>query len=248
MNIILFEKSELDNKTVILEDDRARHIVKILRSKPGDTVKIGMIDGKIGTGVIIELSRKQPYRVLLDVALEEENICKQGIDLLLAMPRPIMLKRIFSQATELGVGTFHIVNAKRVEKSFWDSNLSDPINYRQHLRKGLEQAVDTRIPEVHFYKGFKPFVDKELHHLKKHYEHLLLAHPGCTSSITEIIRPTDGKILLAVGPEGGWVDYEVERMTEAGFEGFSMGTRILRVDTAVVALHSAVSLCIRKNG
>ena len=248
MNIILFEKNELVGETVIMDGDRARHIVKILRSKPGDTLKVGMIEGEIGKGVITDLSKKQPYRVRLEVSLTEKNINKPRIDIMLAMPRPIMLKRILSQATELGVGAFYIVNAKRVEKSFWDSNLMDPVNYRQHLRKGLEQAIDTRLPEVHFCKGFKPFMDKKIPGLKNDYEHLLLAHPGCILSISEAIREPNGRVLLAVGPEGGWIDYEVKLMTESGFTGFSIGSRILRVDTAVVALHSAVSLCIRTNG
>jgi RsmE family RNA methyltransferase len=247
MNIVLFEKSEITRGSVLLEGDRARHIVKILRSVPGDTIKVGEIGGNSGKGVITELSRRPPYRVLLKIFLTEKVFPKPEIDIMLALPRPIMLKRIFYQATELGVGSLFIVNAKRVEKSFWDSNLIDSVNYRQHLLKGMEQAIDTRIPEVLFFRGFKPFMDREFSVLKKHYKHLLIAHPFCPSTLSERIQEPGGRVLLAVGPEGGWIDYEIERMTDAGFKAFSIGNRILRVDTAVVALHSMVSLCIQRN-
>lgn len=213
MNIILFEKSELNGGTVILEDDRARHIVKILRSGTGDIVKVGMIGGKIGNGVVAELSGKPPYRVRLDVSLTDNGADVPEIDIMLAMPRPIMLKRIFCQATELGVGAFHIVNANRVEKSFWDSNLLDPVNYRQHLLRGIEQAVDTRLPEVHYHRGFKPFMDAKIPVMKENYNHMLLAHPACTHSVAEVMLEPGGRILLAVGPEG------VGRARGAAYDG-----------------------------
>ena len=242
MNIILFDKDEIDRNTVIMRDDRARHIVKVLRSKLGDTVKVGMIDGRVGIGVIKKIVNQQPYCVHLNVSLNAKIKDEPCIDLLLAMPRPIMLKRIFSQATELGVGSFFIVNAKRVEKSFWDSNVLEANNYRTHLLKGLEQAVDTKVPAVYFFKGFKPFMDKQLPMMKERYRHMLLAHPSCSQTVGQVLQNPAGRTLLAIGPEGGWIDYEVKKMKEAGFKGFSIGNRILRVDTAVVALHSMVSV------
>ena len=69
----------------------------------------------------------------------------------------------------------------------------------------------------------------------------VVAHPDCESSLAEVCSGEPGRILLAVGPEGGWVDYEVEMFLKQGFSCCSIGERILKVDTAVIALHARIS-------
>lgn len=241
MNIILFEQEEITGISLLLTGERARHIVRVLRAVPGDTVKVGIINGKIGQGTIVEQQVKQPYSVRLDVVFEQEPAPAPLIDIMLALPRPIMFRRILSQAAALGIGHLFVVNAKRVEKSFWSGSMIDPLVCRKYLVEGLEQAVDTMLPSLTFHKGFKPFIEEDLIRLDSRYDQMLVAHPASTRSLRSVYRPGNGKTLLAIGPEGGWVDYELERMTEAGFGIFSMGPRILKVETAVTALHSALS-------
>lgn len=245
MNIILFDKSEISGQTVSLEGGRAKHIVKVLRAECDDVVKVGIIDGKAGFGVIRNIVKKPPYHVDLEISLKDEVPNESKIDIMLALPRPIMFKRILSQATALGVGAFYVVNGRRVEKSFWDSSLINESSYREHLIKGLEQAVDTRLPSVYFYKGFKPFIEKNILQIKENYKYLLVAHPSCPLSLIDVFTGGQGKVLLAVGPEGGWIDYEIDKMQEAGFQGFGLGKRILKVDTAVIALHSMITILNR---
>src|SRR5665647_254682 len=148
MNIILLEKQEVQGTRVLLTDRRAKHLIKVLQVQAGDMVRIGIIDGPKGRGRIAALCGKYPFQVELEVEFAEEMAEKPPIDLLLALPRPIMLRRIFSQAAALGVGTIFITNAQRVEKSFWSATLLNEEEYRSHLLQGLEQAVDTRVPEV----------------------------------------------------------------------------------------------------
>lgn len=241
MNIILVALEEIIDDRVVLADHRAQHIVKVLRSHPGDTVRVGVLNGRKGTGRILDLRDRRPYRVELSLDLHEEMTPRPIIDLLLALPRPIMLKRIFSQAAALGFGSITLINANRVEKSFWEACLLSEGSYRDHLIHGLEQAVDTRLPEVFSYNRFKPFVEDILPGMMREYSHCLLAHPAGNRTLKEILTGTPGRILLAVGPEGGWVDYEVERFLEQGFSAFTMGKRILKVDTAVISLHGRIS-------
>ncbi|MBU0663313.1 MAG: 16S rRNA (uracil(1498)-N(3))-methyltransferase [Proteobacteria bacterium] len=241
MNIILLEKQELQGGRVLLTDRRAKHLIKVLQVQPGDSVRMGIIDGPKGRGKVVELCGKYPFQVELAVEFAEEMAEKPSIDLLLALPRPIMLRRIFSQAAALGVGSIIITNAQRVEKSFWNATLLNEEEYRPHLLQGLEQAVDTRMPEVCVYERFKPFVEDVLPDRIKRYSHLLIAHPGSADCLKSVIGERPGRILLAVGPEGGWIDYEIDRFAECGFKSFSMGERILKVDTAVVALHARLS-------
>ena len=242
MNIVLLESQEILGQTVHLEGRRAQHIVKVLRSKPGDEIRVGCINGKIGYGVIKNTNPRQPYSVALEISLEHSPEPTPLIDIILALPRPIMFKRILSHASALGVGSLYVVNASRVEKSFWDASVIQEDFCRKHLILGLEQAVDTRLPSVSFHKGFKPFVESKLPGITNGYLNLLLAHPGHQNTLSEIFSKQPGRTLLAIGPEGGWVDYEQTRMQEAGFSIFSIGPRILNVETAVTALHSMVSL------
>jgi 16S rRNA (uracil1498-N3)-methyltransferase len=241
MNIILIAAEEVIDDRVVLADHRAQHIVKVLRSNPEDTVRVGIINGRKGTGRILNISDGRPFRVELALDLREEAAPRPKIDLLLALPRPIMLKRIFSQAAALGFGSIILINANRVEKSFWEATLLSGESTRTHLLHGLEQAVDTRLPEVRTFSRFKPFVEDMLPGMMRDYSHCLLAHPVGVRTLKEVLTGSRDRILLAVGPEGGWVDYEVKRFLEKGFSAFTMGERILKVDTAVISLHGRVS-------
>ena len=166
---------------------------------------------------------------------------RPSLDLILALPRPIMLKRILSQVTALGVGSIHLVNANRVEKSFWEAGILQPEEYHCHLLQGLEQAVDTRLPDIQIHSQFKPFIEDFFPSHVKEYGHLLLAHPAGGQQLGDVVDSKNCRIVLAVGPEGGWVDYEVQKFQELGFSCCSIGRRILKVDTAVIALHARIS-------
>lgn len=244
MNILLAEQKEIINKRLTVTDHRASHIIKVLRGGVGDTVRVGVLNGPRGTATIEAIQTKQPRSVSLKVELTEPVASMPRIDLILALARPIMMRRILSQATALGVGRFFLIHANRVEKSFWEASLLEQEGYSEHLRQGLEQAVDTRLPEVSFFKRFKPFIEDYLPTVTGGYTHRLIAHPTGTHTLRQGLEGERGRVLLAIGPEGGWVDYEIERFVEAGFVSCTIGSRILKVDTAVVALHSRISQII----
>jgi 16S rRNA (uracil1498-N3)-methyltransferase len=247
MNIVLAAKEEFIGNRLRLADRRAEHIVKILKNKEGDTVKVGQIDGPKGIGVITKIQLCYPFSVELDTALTEPTEPRPLIDLILALPRPIMLRRILSQVAALGVGTIFLINSNRVEKSFWQATVLEQDEYRDHLLRGLEQAVATRVPEVQMHPRFRPFVEDYFGPLAVLYAQRLLAHPGLPS-IAEGGKKEQGRVVLAIGPEGGWVDYEVEKFKALGFCTFSLGTRILKVDTAVVAAHARLSCMLDLDG
>ena len=241
MNIILVETEEIQGNCVHLSDHRAKHIVKILRADVGARLKVGCIDGPLGTGYIVSMKKKYPFHVELKVELTDAPRPRPDVDLILALPRPIMLKRILSQVTALGVGTIHLVNANRVEKSFWDASILDPLEYRTHLLQGLEQAVDSCVPKVLIHDKFKPFVEDYLPTILTEYGTTICAHPTGDKKLGEVITNRVGRVLLAVGPEGGWIDYEVDKFQQQQFACCTIGDRILKVDTAVIALHSQIT-------
>ncbi|WP_110602560.1 16S rRNA (uracil(1498)-N(3))-methyltransferase [Salinicola lusitanus] len=231
MNLILLQPDEWldDTHATVRDPRRLRHLVDVHRATPGDSLTVGALDGLMGRGELLALSDGEArFRVTLD----REPPAPLPVHLLLALPRPRMLARTLEHVSALGVKRVTLMHTRRVEKSYWQSPELKPEKIRQHLLLGLEQARDTRLPEITLETRFRPFVEDRLPALLEGRRGLL-AHPGlaqaCPRAITE---PT----LLAIGPEGGFVDYEVERFLELGFEGIHLGERILRVETAVTAL------------
>ena len=240
MNLILLHPQELTDQHATLTDRRAEHIRKILRGTVGDMVRVGVLGGLLGAGCILEMDGN---RVVLEVHLATEPPGFPATDLILAVPRPIMLKRVLAQAASMGVSRIFLINANRVEKSFFSSTLIQNNDFTEPLCLGLEQAIDTKMPEISVHPRFRPFVEDFLPELLADCPIRLLAHPKGDQSIAQAAGCLLGqRAVLAIGPEGGWVDFEVQRFKEQGFAPFSLGTRILRVDTAVPALLAQLSL------
>lgn len=241
MNLIILTADELaPDNTVSLTDRRAVHIRKILRGQPGDRVRIGLLNGAMGYGIITAAS---PGEVLLHVTLEAPPPALPPVDLILALPRPIMLKRILAQAAAMGCERIFLINANRVEKSFFSASLLDEDNYRTCLLEGLEQGVGTAEPEVFICKRFKPFMEDTVPLLIPPQTVKLLAHPEAAVNLPRAVPHLQEKrVALAVGPEGGWIDFEIALFIQAGFTPFTLGPRILRTDTAVPALLAQIDL------
>lgn len=238
MNLVLFEEHELQTGgLLVLSDVRAEHIRKVLGLLVAESLRIGMINGKLGRGTVLSIDAEA---VTLAVQLDREPPLLPPVELILALPRPIMLQRILKQAATIGVGRIHLLRSAKVEKSFFHSPALLPEKIRERLLEGLAQAaVDTRLPEVCIHPLFKIFVQDALPELEGYR---LLAHPGVLATLPEVFSHSKGRILLAVGPEGGWNDYEVSCFLEQGFAAFAMGSRILHVDTAVAVLLGQLAL------
>ena len=150
------------------------------------------------------------------------------------------MKRLLPQLASLGVGRIFLVGAKKVEKDFWGATLLKPENYRPLLIDGLMQAGTSILPTLETRRNFRKFVKEELDTLFPNTSRII-AHPygdfafskSETTTVDLDLRP---RPLLAVGPEGGWTDEEVALLEAHGFARYSLGSRILRTDTATVAL------------
>ncbi|MFP3983946.1 MAG: 16S rRNA (uracil(1498)-N(3))-methyltransferase [Desulfurivibrionaceae bacterium] len=240
MNVILLQPDEIKDNIAEIRGRRLKHILRTLKSSPGDRLRIGIINGPLGTATIREIESR---KIILEINTRDTIPLSPDTDLVLALPRPIMLKRILYQAANMGIRRLFLINSGRVEKSFFNASILKQDNYLTYLHHGLEQAVDTLIPEVTVYKGFKPFVEDVLPGLRRQVSHFLLPHPDGRKNLMESAPPPlQGRALVAVGPEGGWLDYEVEKFREQGARVFNMGNRILRVDTTVTAVLAQIDL------
>jgi RsmE family RNA methyltransferase len=227
MNMVLLYQDDFISETeVILDHRRAEHIINIHRVSIGDTLSVGVLNGKKGRGEIIEISDTQ---VRLAVTLTDEPPTFRDVLLVMALPRPQTLKKVLQATTSMGIKMIHFIHTKRVEKSYWHSPLLEEKNLNKHLVLGLEQGMDTVMPTLYFHKRFKPFAEEVLPELAKDRV-ALIAHPvtdePCPYNISE-------PILLAIGPEGGFNEYEVEKCIEVGLKTVHIGEHILRVEYAV---------------
>ena len=230
MNRILFDADEIVSDIATCGGDRAAHVRDVLHGAPGQILKTGEVGGKIGTGEILSLEGgRLRVRVRHDAAP-----LPSWIDLILAPPRPRVLKRLLPQLATLGVGRIVLVGAHKVEKDFWGATLLKPENYRPLFVDGLMQGcVATELPTLETRRNFRRFVEDELD-ARFPTACRLVAHPGDVETLER--GGAGGRLLLAVGPEGGWTDDEVALLEAHGFARLSLGARILRTDTALIAL------------
>lgn len=230
MNIFLLEEHDfVAPDEVVLKGRRYDHAREILKVEEGADIRVGVVGGKLGTGKVLSC---QDDCLRLRVTLEEAPPLKHSVTLVLAIARPPVLRRVLSAVSAMGIEEIHVIQTVRAEKSYWSSPVLNPGNIRQALVLGLEQSRDTILPKVVLHQRFRPFVEDQLPVIGKG-KRCFLAHPhhagACPSNVSE-------PLVLAVGPEGGFVDFEVEKLCAAGFEPVHLGTRVLRVETAVQAL------------
>ena len=237
MNLILLEERDrVDASSVTLADARATHLLRVLRVTTGQTVRVGWMDGPLGTGTVESVS---DGRVSMRCVFEADAPPRPRVDVLLALPRPKVLRRLWAQFAALGVGQIILTNASRVERDYFDTHVLTEACYRPLLIEGLQQAQDTRVPLVSVHRQFRILVEDRLDDLFRTGVRLV-ADPSGSTSIANALAGRDGRVLLAIGPEGGWNDFELRLLETRGFTPVGLGPRTLRVDTAGVALLSHV--------
>lgn len=242
MNLILFDRAELQSDgSLDAVGAQARHLTHVLRVVPDQHVRIGLIDGPMGIGTVKAIA---DGRVTLQCTFDDGIPERPKVDLLLALPRPKVMRRLWAQLSALGVGQVILTNAEKVERDYFDTHLLRPEGYRPLLIEGLQQARDTRVPLVSVHKQFRKLIESDLNGLFPTGQRIV-AHPGAEVSINGALGQARGRVLLAVGPEGGWNDFELALLTSHGFTPVTMGPRTLATTTACIALltlaHSAKS-------
>jgi RsmE family RNA methyltransferase len=264
VNLILLDPSELDATGLArVSDARAAHMRGVLNVAVGHEVRVGVIDGGRGIGTIAAIDGES---IVMQCAIEAVSPPRPPVDLLLAVPRPKVMRRLWAQISAMGVGRIILTNAERVERDYFDAHTLNEAEYRPLLIEGLQQARDTRVPEVSIHKRFKVLVEDDLDALCPNTVRLV-AHPGTDTNADSmegrVFRSgrnpgpegpglhgvlavgENSRVLLAIGPEGGWNDFELTLLGAHGFQAIGMGPRSLRSDTACIALLALVHAAMR---
>ena len=227
MNIILLHSADFINPdTVILKGRRKDHIINVIKAQKGHALSCGLVNANMGKGIISNIDSS---KVELKVDLNQEPPPALPLTLILALPRPKMLKRILESSATLGVKKIYLINSWRVEKSFWQSPVLNNENLNKILIAGLEQGKDTIMPQIFKKQLFTPFVKQELSNISKN-SLCITAHPKTTTPCPADI---DQQATLVIGPEGGFIDLEIKTLEQIGFQTVNLGRRILRTETAV---------------
>jgi RsmE family RNA methyltransferase len=206
-----------------------KHIQEVLGATQGQSLHVGQVNGKVGSGIIQHIS---PDKVELEVLLNHNPPKALPLTLILAMPRPKVFKRILQGITACGIKKIILINTWRVDKSYWQSPALVPETLQEQCFLGLEQSRDTMLPKIVIKKRFKPFVEDSLPAIAEN-TCALIAHPGTSRACPSNVQQ---QTTLAIGPEGGFTRYEVSKLKDAGLTQVCLGERPLRVETAIPAL------------
>ena len=234
MNLILLRPGEIDGDGAVrLADARAAHIATVLRAEPGQQVRIGLLDGPFGTATVTSVV---PGGVSMRCVLDRDTPLRPPVDLLLALPRPKVMRRLWSQLAALGVGQVILTNAARVERDYFGAHVLDPAVFTPLLIEGLQQARDTRLPLVSIHRRLKVLIEDDLDALFPDGTRVV-AQPGRDQTLDRVLAGAGpARVLMAVGPEGGWTGFELDLLAAHRFCAVGMGSRTLRSDTATIAL------------
>lgn len=227
--LLLFPADFIDHDKVCLTDHRLQHLLAVKKVQVNDTLEVGLLNDKLGLARVLFINK---YRVDLHIQLLCAPPAPLPVQVILALPRPKMLKRILQTISAMGVKQLTLIHSAKVEKSYWQTPWLEPQKLQQNLILGLEQGKDTRLPEVTCFQRFKPFVEDRLPELIAGTTGLV-AHPGQGQPCRALgSRP----VTLVIGPEGGFIDYEIDKLVQAGLSVCHLGGRILRVETAIAVL------------
>ena len=241
MNCILLPAASFSNKSAHINAvAQIEHVNQVLGAKVGDTLKIGQLEGNLGTAVIADMT---PERIdLYEVSLVTVPPSKLDLTVVLALPRPKVLRRLIMDMTALGVRDIILINSYRTQKSYWQSPMLSRLD--EFILEGLQQGVDTVAPRISLQKRFKPFVEDELVNLITN--RAIVAHPYAELSFAQYVQqqlesselPHRSVLpsIVFIGAEGGWIDYEVELLARQGCQTVHIGARILRTEAAVNAI------------
>ena len=240
--LILNDSDQQSNNQFIISDYRSDHILNILKLSAGSQLNIGLIDKCTGIGIIEKIDNK---KITINIQECNENIRAQSkIDIICALPRPQTIKKILFIAGMTAVRNIYFIRANRVEKSFFQSPLLDEKEYSKHLIEGMSQGKQIFLPKVSFHSKFKLFFEDYLPDIISNDKNSfkLLPDVETTHTINSVYEKSDSNLLLAIGPEGGWVPFEIDMMESLGFRKFKLSDYTLRVEHALMASISQLEL------
>ncbi|NNH38227.1 16S rRNA (uracil(1498)-N(3))-methyltransferase [Acinetobacter terrae] len=226
MNIVLLDPRQTESEVWSITSKRQlEHLKQHINVQVGDTLKVGIREGQRYLTEVVEVTEQV---VKLKPIQIEPVPAKLPVTLIVAMPRPKVLRRLIMDSVTLGVEKIILLHSYRVDKSYWQTPFLQQLD--QYITLGLEQAGDTISPKIEIYKRFKPFVEDVLPGLITTDCPAYVAHPYADMKMPFAI---DHPCTIMIGPEGGFIPYEVDLLIKNGCQAVSLGNRIIRTETVI---------------
>lgn len=232
--LLLFEDDLVSENAALIKGRRFLHMKEILKNSEGDSLKVGLRNGKIGIAEVVSMGAEYAE---ISFYLKDSPPPPLDVVLVLALCRPKSMKRSLYYAVSMGVKEIHVIRSYRVDKSYFLSPVISDDGIFETSLLALEQCRDTVFPVVEIHKLFKPFAEDILP-LISAGKHKILCHPY---SALPFPASVSGKSVIIIGPDGGFIQYEIDLLKGIGFDCYSMGERILRTENAVAAVLSKFS-------
>ena len=229
MNILLLNKRDYPSPdTVAISGRRFIRLKDFIHIEPGKQLKAGLRNENCGSAEVIGIEKDL---VTLRYRAETAPPSPPQLTLLIALQRPQTFSKVIHSAVTLGIKKIHFIHTFKVEKSYWQSSRLLPENLQEEIDLALEQSGDPVEPELFFHRRFKIFAEDELDDIAGKSIKLF----GDPAGTAPVPLP-DTPVTLALGPEGGFTEYEENTLRAHGFSGISLGPRILRTEFALAAL------------
>lgn len=224
---IFTEQALATGRLVTLEQQASRHLCQVLRFKSGQPLIL--FNGNGGEyQAVIQAANPKACQIRIDSYDPVDRESPLHIELGLALSKGDRFDWALQKATELGVSAIRPLMTERTEVRLKGERLNKKMGHWQRaLAHACEQSGRNRLPlfrEPLNYSDWLPKVDTS--------QPAYLLHPGLDE---EAPAATPQQLTLAVGPEGGFGDGEVQAALDAGFQGLSLGPRVLRTETAPLA-------------
>ena len=217
--------------SLTLTGKEAKHLAQVLRARPGD--KVAAFDGR-GLEAQGEILETDPFRVTLNLAEPEPSEVEASLKITLAVGllKGDKLTGVVRQGTELGVSAFQFFSSQFGDVPELSKNKLERL--RRVAQEAAKQSGRSVVPQVE-----EPVKLEDLMLGAR----ALVAHPYASQTLSEFSRAEgNSEIILITGPEGGLSEAEVRRLEEKGATPVRLGARILRAETAPVALVAALLL------
>lgn len=249
MNLLLIRPEENQDGQVELLDRRATHLMRVLRVVPGSVIRVGIVGKGITSGTVLNLrqgAEREPDAVHLRLGPVKARL-PPSIELVLALPRPKALSRTVQAAASFGIRKLTLINAWRVEKSYFSSPRLTHQRLQEDVWLGCEQGAQVHLPEVELIRRFTHFTERASSAVDG-AELRVCLHPRGTSHFSELLAREPVRLRLVIGPEGGFIEEELESLARIGFHIARMATGPLRTEVALAAALGQASVHFPDSG
>ena len=214
--------------TASLTGDQAAHLARVLRAQPGQIFDV-VADGFLHRAEVTEVRDDE---VVFAMYEEQETHSALSVHLLLAVFKFDHFEWGIEKTTELGAARMSPILARRTEKHLAQAAAKRVERWRRIAREASQQSRRSDVPIIDDPSPLKHSLARVEEPVK-----LLLAETEQETTLwaaLEAVTP-GAAVALAVGPEGGWAPEEMQAFHEHGWKDVTLGTRILRAETAAIA-------------